>query len=93
MIRSFSDKETAAFWATGKSKKIAPSLHQRVMDKLQILDAATEIENLRYPPSNNLEKLSGDLKGLWSIRINKQYRIIFCFANGCADDVALVDYH
>ncbi len=93
MIKSFSDKETARFWQMGHSRRMGASIRQRAMDKLQMLHAATIVETLRIPPSNNLEKLSGDRTGYWSIRINKQYRIVFRFAGGDAHDVEIIDYH
>jgi toxin HigB-1 len=93
MIKNFADKETARFWETGHSKRIPSTAKERARDKLQMLHATVMIENLRVPPSNNLEKLSGDRKGLWSIRINKQYRIVFRFVGGDALDVEIVDYH
>jgi proteic killer suppression protein len=93
MIKSFADRETGRLWETGNSRRISPVLRQRTMDKLQMLDAAANVDNLRVPPSNRLEKLSGDRAGSWSIRINKQYRIAFRFANGDAYDVEFADYH
>ena len=93
MIKSFQDKETERFLATGHSRKIGADIQERALKKLQILDAAQAIEDLRAPPSNNLEKLNGDRSGFWSIRVNKQWRIIFRFDDGNAFDVAFIDYH
>jgi proteic killer suppression protein len=61
--------------------------------KLQMLDNACALEDLRTPPGNRLEALRGDLKGFWSIRINDQWRLCFRFANSEAFDVEIVDYH
>lgn len=61
--------------------------------RLTQLDAATQLEDLKQPPSNRLEALKGDRKGQWSIRINDQWRICFKFVSGDAYDVAIVDYH
>ncbi|WP_309295468.1 type II toxin-antitoxin system RelE/ParE family toxin [Nitrosomonas sp.] len=61
--------------------------------KLQMLESANTIEDLRSPPGNRLEKLSGDRSGRWSIRINNRWRICFRFENGNACDVEIVDYH
>jgi proteic killer suppression protein len=58
-----------------------------------MLDAARDLMDLKAPPSNHLEKLKGHLAGFWSIRVNEQYRLIFRFANGNADEVRIVDYH
>lgn len=93
MIRSFADKETARFWETGESKRIPMMVRQRTMDKLQMLHAVETVMSLRIPPSNNLEKLSGERVGYWSIRVNRQYRIVFRFVGHDAYDVEFVDYH
>ncbi|MGB4101047.1 MAG: type II toxin-antitoxin system RelE/ParE family toxin [Alphaproteobacteria bacterium] len=93
MIISWQNKATESFWNTGKSRVIPAQLQQRVMDRLQALNAAASIDDLRVPPSNRLEKLSGDRKGFWSIRVNQQWRIVFSWANGNAYDVEFVDYH
>jgi proteic killer suppression protein len=93
MSVSFDNKETERFWETGQSRRISPAIRQRAMDKLQMLHAAETVELLRIPPSNNLEKLSGDRAGHWSIRVNRQYRIVFRFAASNAHDVEIVDYH
>jgi len=61
--------------------------------KLDMLDAARDLTDLKAPPSNHLEKLKGQLAGFWSIRVNQQYRVIFRFANGNADEVRILDYH
>ena len=93
MIRSFADKNTEEFWNTGKSSKIPPNIRKRAYRKLQLLHAATTVEFLRIPPSNHLEKLSGARKGTYSIRINKQFRIVFVWRQGHAENVEIVDYH
>jgi proteic killer suppression protein len=61
--------------------------------KLDMLDAAQDLMDLRAPPSNHLEKLKGDLAGFWSVRVNEQYRVIFKFAHGNANAVQITDYH
>jgi len=93
MIRSFSDKRTEVFWNTGQNTKIPSSIHKRAYRKLQLLHAATSIEFLKVPPSNHLEKLLGDRKGAYSIRINQQFRIVFTWTQGNAENVEIVDYH
>ena len=87
------DKETERFYATGKSRKIPSTIHKTALRKLDYLGAAYVLEDLRIPPGNMLEALECDLKGKYSIRINKQYRIIFAFENGDAYDVKITDYH
>jgi len=93
MIKSFADKDTKRLWQMGEARKLPAVLRQRIMDKLQMLDAASRVESLTVPPSNHLEKLSGNRKGHWSIRVNQQYRITFRFINGDAYDVQFIDYH
>ena len=93
MIKSFSDIETERLCATGKSKRFPPDILKRAIKRLTQLDAATLIGDLRMPPSNHLEPLSGKRTGQWSIRINDQWRICFRFENGEAYDVEIVDYH
>lgn len=61
--------------------------------RLTQLDAATEVDDLRHPPSNRLERLSGERMGQWSIRINDRWRVCFRFEHGHAQDVEIIDYH
>ncbi|HQY94305.1 MAG: type II toxin-antitoxin system RelE/ParE family toxin [Rhizobiaceae bacterium] len=93
MIRSFADKETEAFYRTGKSRHFPGDVQKRAAMRLMQLDAATRTEDLRLPPSNRLEALKDDRSGQWSIRINIQWRICFRFEDGDAFDVEIVDYH
>ena len=93
MIKSFKDKESEEFYITGKSKKLLPSIHKTALRKLDYLNSAYRVEDLKIPLANRLEKLKRDLQEYYSIRINKQYRIIFKFNNGDAYDVSIVDYH
>jgi len=91
MIKSFKDKESEEFYITGKSKKLLPSIHKTVLRKLDYLNSAYRVEDLKIPLANRLEKLKRDLQEYYSIRINKQYRIKFI--NGNAYDVSITDYH
>ncbi len=93
MIRSFADKTTAAIFAGMEVRRLPRDIQQRAAEKLALLDAAHQIEDLRVPPGNRLEKLSGDRVGQWSIRINSQWRICFAFDGGDAYNVEVVDYH
>ncbi len=93
MIKSFASKETRRLWENGEARRMPPALRQQALDKLQMLDAAEKVETLRVPPGNRLEKLSGNRAGYWSIRVNRQFRIVFRFARGNAHDVECVDYH
>lgn len=93
MIKSFSDKETEQFYVTGKSKKIPATIHKVALRKLDYLNSAFVLDDLKIPPANRLEKLSGDLDGFYSIRINKQYRLVFKFEENNAYEVYITDYH
>lgn len=93
MIKSFLDIETERLFTTGKSKRFPTDILKRAIKRLTQLDAAMVIDDLRMPPSNHLETLSGKRTGQWSIRINDQWRICFRFENGEAYDVEIVDYH
>lgn len=91
-IRQFACKETEKLW-NEKRSRIARDIQERAMIKLAVLDACSDINDLRIPKSNHLEALKGERKGQHSIRINSQWRICFIFDNGNAYDVAIVDYH
>ena len=91
MIKSFKCKHTKNLWDKGKSR-IFNSIVRQAMRKLEILHAAERIEDLRIPPGNRLEALSGDRKGQYSIRINQQFRICFVWKDG-AEQVEITDYH
>lgn len=93
VIQTFADSETEGFYTGGKSRRIPPEIRKRAAMRLLQLNAATQIEDLRLPPSNRLEQLQGDRAGHWSIRINDQWRLCFRFKNGDAFEVAIVDYH
>ena len=93
MIRSFASVETERFFVTGKSRRLPTEILKRAAMRLTQLNAATSIEDLRFPPSNRLEALKGDRKGRWSVRINTQWRVCFLFADGDALDVEITDYH
>jgi proteic killer suppression protein len=93
MIESFACEETRKLFETGKSRRLPLEIFKRAVMRLTQLHAAQTIEDLRFPPSNRLEPLSGDLKGIWSLRINAQWRLRFRFDQGAALDVEIVDYH
>lgn len=93
MIQSFADRTTAAIFAGLEVRHMSRELQQRAAEKLALLDAAHIVDDLRVPPGNRLEKLSGNRAGQWSIRVNRQWRVCFTFVDGDAFDVELVDYH
>ena len=93
MIESFACEETRKLFETGRSRRLPAQILGRSTMRLTQLHAAQVLADLRYPPSNRLEPLSGDRKGLWSLRINDQWRLCFRFERGAARDVEIVDYH
>ncbi len=93
MIKSFADKETERLFRGCKSKAVPPQTRERALSKLLVLNAATNVEDLRAPPGNRLEKLRGDREGQWSIRIGQQYRLIFSFEGGDAYDVEVSKHY
>lgn len=92
MIRTFADKDTQALYE-GKRIKRWLAFAKQAEKRLQILDSSTCLDDLRYLPSNRLEALSGNRKGQYSIRINKQWRICFKWINNEPHDVEIIDYH
>ncbi len=93
MIKNFASKETEKLFKRQFSRKTPQSIHKIARRKLEILDAAEVLQDLHIPPSNHLEKLSGDRKGQYSIRINIRWRICFEWRGGDAHNVEIVDYH
>ncbi len=93
MIKSFKCKETEKIFDREYSRKFSRRIQKKAMRKLWLVDAAAEINDLRVPPSNHLEKLVGDRKGQYSIRINKKWRICFIWRHKDAYDVEIVNYH
>jgi proteic killer suppression protein len=93
MIRTFADPETERFFNTGKSRRLPREILRRAAMRLQQLDAASDVEDLRLPPSNRLELLKGGRVGQHSIRINDQWRVCFRFVDSDAYDVEIIDYH
>lgn len=93
MIISFGSKETKMIWKGIRVKKMPIEIQTVGRRKLRMLNNSQDIIDLKVPPSNRLEKLSGNLKGMYSIRINKQWRIIFKWNSGNASEVEIVDYH
>ena len=93
MIRHFKCKETEKIFNREYSKKIPTNLHRIALRKLWMLDAATNLNELKIPPSNHLEKLKRDRMGQHSIRINQQWRICFRWKENNAHNVEIGDYH
>lgn len=93
MIKTFRCRETQKIFQRESSRRFPLSIQQRAFMKLNALDAASALEDLRLPPSNQLEALKGDRQGQWSIRINQQWRLCFRWVAGHAEQVEIVDYH
>jgi proteic killer suppression protein len=93
MINGFRCKETRKIFERERSPKFSSEIQKVGMRKLWMLDAAISLNDLRIPPANHLEKLSGKRAGQHSIRINSQWRICFVWRNGNAYEVEIVDYH
>lgn len=97
-IISFADPALEDFWhgvKSARARAIPADVQRRLLVRLTALDVAAALSDLAVPPSNNLEPLSGDLAGHWSIRVNKQWRLVFRWLDGAAgpSDVRFVDYH
>jgi proteic killer suppression protein len=93
MIQSFADEQTEAFYRTGKTTAGYQMVAKIALRKLDMMDAAKVLDDLRVPPGNKLEKLRGHRSGQHSIRINDQWRICFRWTETGPSDVEIVDYH
>lgn len=93
MIKTFGDKESEIVWNGIRSKKLPNEIQEIARRKLRMIHNAQNVNDLRIPPANRLEKLKGDLKAYFSIRINSQWRIIFKWINNDAYDIEITDYH
>ena len=93
MLRSFRDKETERVWQRQRTRRLNADVQRAALRKLVILDAADALDDLRVPPGNRLEKLRGNRAGLYSIRINEQWRICFHWTEAGPEDVEIVGYH
>ena len=93
MIRPFGSPETEKIFSLQRSRKLPNDIQQVALRKLRMLNNARTLQDLRSPPANRLEKLSGDRSGQYSIRINDQWRVCFQWRDGDAYEVEIVDYH
>jgi proteic killer suppression protein len=93
MIVSFGDKETEKIWHGIRVAKLPHTVQEIGRRKLRMLNSAANLSDLRIPPNNRLEKLSEELDGYYSIRINDQWRIVFYWEAGQASEVQILDYH
>ena len=93
MITSFGYKDTKKIWEGERIKGLSTEIQEMARRKLRMLNNSQDLNDLQIPPSNRLEKLKGNLKDFYSIRINNQWRIIFKWNNGNAEQVEIIDYH
>ena len=93
MIKSFKDSETEKIYIRERSRKLPPDIQQVALRKLRMINNAKTINDLRIPPANRLEKLTGNRLGQYSMRINDQWRVCFIWKDGDAIDVEITDYH
>ena len=93
MIRSFGCKDTERIWHEQYVKHIDRTVQWAALRKLELIHAAKDVEDLRIPPGNRLERLVGDRRGRHSIQVNAQWRICFVWREGGADNVERIDYH
>ena len=93
MIIDFSSKDTEKIWLGERVKKIPNEIQEIGRRKLRMLNNSQNLMDLRIPPSNRLEKLSGDSKEFYIIQINDQWRVVFKWSEGNASEVSIMDYH
>ena len=93
MIVSFGNSDTEQVWLGNRVKKLPTEIQNIGRRKLRMLNNSQDLNDLLIPPSNRLEKLKGNLRDFYSIRINNQWRIIFKWNNGNASEVSIIDYH
>ena len=92
MIKTFADKRTRDLYLTGRAKRFAPDVASCAARKLEYVDLATSLDDLKVPPGNRLHRLEGNREGQHAISINDQWRICFRFLDGGAYDVEICDY-
>ena len=93
MIRSFRDQRTESVFRRERGEGLSDQVQRSALRKLLIIDASETLDDLRVPPGNRLERLKGNRKGQYSIRVNDQWRICFEWSRGDAFNVEIVDYH
>ena len=93
MIKTFAGKRTQELYLTGQAKRFPPDVARRAARKLEYVDLATRLDDLKVPPGNRLHRLASEREGQYAIAINAQWRICFRFEDGDAYDVEVCDYH
>ena len=93
MIKTFADRRTQELFVNGSAKRLPPDIAARAARKLEYVNLATRLDDLKVPPGNRLHALKADRKGQHAIAVNAQWRICFRFLDGDAYDVEICDYH
>lgn len=93
MIKTFASSITSDLYMNGSCKQLPPEILRRARRKLEYIDLAKDLGDLKVPPGNKLHRLEGDRAGSYSISVNAQWRICFRFSKGDAYDVEITDYH
>jgi proteic killer suppression protein len=93
VIKTFADRHTQELYATGKSRRLPPDVVKRAIRKLEYVDLAAQLDDLKVPPGNRLHALERERAGQHAISVNDQWRICFRFTEGDAYDVEITDYH
>jgi proteic killer suppression protein len=93
VIKTFADRRTQELYTTGRSRRFPPDIAKRAKRKLEYVDLAKSLDDLKVPPGNRLHQLGWDRKGQHAIAVNDQWRICFRFFEGDAYDVEITDYH
>jgi len=93
MLTSFGDKDTKKIWEGERVNSFSKEIKETARRKLRMLNNSQDLNDLLIPPSNRLEKLKGNLKEFYSIRVNNQWRIVFKWKNRNAEEVQIIDYH
>lgn len=93
VIKTFADRRTSDLFLNGTAKRFPPDIADRAVRKLEYVDLATKLDDLRVPPGNRLHALKDDRKGQHAISINDQWRVCFRFVDGDAYDAEVCDYH
>ena len=93
MIKTFADKRTQDLYLTGHAKRYPPDVARRAARKLEYVDLATRLDDLKVPPGNRLHRVESEREGQYAIASDDQWRICFRFEDGDAYDVEVCDYH
>lgn len=93
MIESFGDSDTESIYRGLRVRGLPGEIQERARRKLRMINQARIVQDLQVPPGNRLEQLQGELAGFWSVRINRQWRVVFRWEDGSKHQVRIIDYH